>query len=346
MASLCKELPLPPHYDPAQVGLVWRVPYQQRAAEARQWAQQFALQPAANDARKVALLCVDLQNTFCLPDFELYVAGRSGSGALDDNRRLVEFIYRHLARLTQISVTLDSHRAMQIFHAIFLVNEEGENPPPFTLISADEVYQRRWKFNVAIGESLGITPEEGQLYLQHYVNQLKKQGKYDLTIWPYHAMVGGIGHALVSSVEEAIFFHSIARNSQPDFEIKGFNPFAEHYSAIGPEVLDGPDGKPLGSKSEKFLRQVLASDAVIIAGQAKSHCVAWTIDDLLRQCAALDSNLIRKIYLLDDCSSAVVIPGVVDYTAQAEAACSRFAEAGVHIVRSTDPLESWPGILF
>jgi nicotinamidase-related amidase len=37
-------------------------------------------------------------------------------------------------------------------------------------------------------------------------------------------MLGSIGHALVSSVEEAVFFHCIARNSQTQFEIKGNNP--------------------------------------------------------------------------------------------------------------------------
>jgi hypothetical protein len=38
------------------------------------------------------------------------------------------------------------------------------------------------------------------------------------------------------------------------------------------------------------------------------------------------------------------VPGVVDYTDKADAAFERFAEAGMHVVRSTDPIESWPGI--
>jgi hypothetical protein len=40
----------------------------------------------------------------------------------------------------------------------------------------------------------------------------------------------------------------------------------------------------------------------------------------------------------------VVIPGVVDYTDQADAAFRRFAEAGMHILRSTDSIEDWPEI--
>jgi nicotinamidase-related amidase len=82
----------------------------------------------------------------------------------------------------------------------------------------------------------------------------------------------------------------------------------------------------------------------VIAGQAKSHCVAWTIDDLLRGTAARDPALTAKVYLLEDCSSPVVVPGVVDYTEEADAAFARFADAGMHVVRSTDPIETWPGL--
>jgi nicotinamidase-related amidase len=173
---------------------------------------------------------------------------------------------------------------------------------------------------------------------------LKKSGKYDLTIWPYHAMLGGIGHALVASIEEAIFFHGIARNSQADFHIKGDNSFTEHYSVIGPEVLDGPDGRPIAQKSEKFFKKLMQFDAVLIAGQAKSHCVAWTIDDLLRQVLQKDRRLVEKAYLLEDCTSPVVIPGAIDYSDQADAAFRKFADAGMHVVRSSDPIDSWPGI--
>ena len=81
-----------------------------------------------------------------------------------------------------------------------------------------------------------------------------------------------------------------------------------------------------------------------IAGQAKSHCVAWTIDDLLADILSRDRSLVEKVYLLEDCTSPVVVPGVMDYTEQADAAFRRFADAGMHIVRSTDCIETWPGI--
>ncbi len=338
------ELPIPSHFDPNRIGQVWRVPYQQRAEEARRWANEYKIRPAAEDRFKICLVAVDVQNTFCIPDFELYVAGRSGTAAMDDNRRLCEFIYRNLGVITQIAPTMDTHQAMQIFHSIFLINEKGAHPTPYTLISYEDIEKGRWKFNPAMAKSLDLDATYGQRHLQHYTRALTSRGKYDLTIWPYHAMLGGIGHALVSSVEEAIFFHSIARYSQPDFQIKGNHPLTEHYSVLGPEVLEGPDGRPIAQKNDAFIQKLLSFDAVIVAGQAKSHCVAWTIDDLLEGVRARDERLAKKVYLLEDCTSPVVVPGVVDYTEQAETAFQRFADAGMHVVRSIDPLERWPGI--
>src|ERR671910_2447030 len=113
------ELPLPPHFDPERVGEVWRVPYEDRARDATAWAEEHGIAPASGDALRVCLLAVDVQNTFCIPDFELFVGGRSGTGAVDDNRRLCEFVYRNLAAITQVVPSLDTHRAMQVFHAVW-----------------------------------------------------------------------------------------------------------------------------------------------------------------------------------------------------------------------------------
>ncbi|MGB3199366.1 MAG: hypothetical protein WBA99_00595, partial [Nodosilinea sp.] len=75
---------------------------------------------------------------------------------------------------------------------------------------------------------------------------------------------------------------------------------------------------------------------------AKSHCVAWTVADLLSDIQATDPSLAQKVYLLDDCASPVVVPGVVDFTDQAEEAYQRFAAAGMHRVQSTMAIADWP----
>jgi len=334
-------LPIPEFFDSDKLDQVWHVPYEERAKGARDWALQHGLQPAppagtmSADQTKTWLMLVDVQNTFCIPEFELYVAGRSGHGAVDDNRRLCEFIYHNLGEITQVTATMDTHQAMQIFHAIFLVDEAGEHPAPYTNVTAEEVSTGKWKFNLALASQFGISAKEGQERLKHYTATLEEKGKYALTIWPYHAMLGGIGHALVSSVEEALFFHSVARLSPPHFEIKGDRSFTEHYSVIGPEVEKGPQGEILGEHNNKFVEMLKDVDRLVIAGQAKSHCVAWTIADLLSDLRKEDPALTQKIYLLEDCTSPVVIPGA-DYTEQADAAFVKFAEAGMHLVKSTD----------
>ena len=338
------ELPIPSHFNPEKVAEVWKVAYQSLAEAAEKWAKQNKLQPAARDKFKISLLLVDVQNTFCIPGFELYVGGPSGTGAVDDNRRLCNFIYRNLNVITQICPTLDTHQAMQIFHCIFLVNDRGEHPAPYTLITADDIEKGIWKFNPQLSSSLQIDETYGQQFLRHYTRQLKASGKYELTIWPYHAMLGGIGHALVASVEEAVFFHSIARLSQPDFQVKGDNPLTENYSVLSPEVLEDPAGEGIAEKNVEFIRELLDFDVVIIAGQAKSHCMAWTIEDLLNEIQIADRKLSEKVYLLEDCTSPVVIPGVIDYTEQANAAFQKFSDAGMHVVRSSDPIVNWPGI--
>ena len=335
-----RELPVPGFHEPGRVGEVWRVPYEERAREARAWAELHQIGRASDDSFRVCLLAVDVQNTFCIPGFELFVEGRSGTGAVDDNRRLCDFIYRNLGSITQIVPSLDTHRLMQVFHALWLVDAEGNHPDPYTLVSAKEIESGRWRLNPAAAESRGYDVEYADRVLRHYVQRLAEGGKYELTIWPYHALLGGIGHALVSAVEEAVFFHGVTRYSQPDFQVKGEHPLTEHYSMLGPEVTAGPHGEELAGANTTLIRRLHKFDAVIVAGQAKSHCVAWTIDDLLEE----EQRLAEKVYLLEDCSSPVVVPGVVDYTDEADAAFERFAAAGMNVVRSTDPMADWPGI--
>jgi nicotinamidase-related amidase len=338
-------MPVPAHFDRAKVSEVWRVPYHERAADAREWARLHKITPAATDKLKICLMIIDAQNTFCIPGFELFVGGRSGNGAVDDNIRLCEFIYRNLGIITEIAPTLDTHTAMQIFHPLFLVNEAGENPAPMTSISYEDIEKGKWKVNPAVAHSVAHGNYMAlQRHLIHYAKKLSDGGKYQLMIWPYHAILGGIGHCLVSSVEEALFFHNVARFSQTGFEVKGGNPLTENYSVLRPEVLEGADGIPVAQKNSKFIKKLLDFDAVIIAGQAKSHCVAWTIDDLLNEIMAHDESLAKKVYLLEDCTSPVVVPGIIDFTDAANAAFGRFKDAGMHLVRSTDPIESWPGM--
>ena len=338
-------LPLPPHWTPDRVGEVWRVDYAARFRDAERWREQHALRPAADDRFRIALVVVDVQNTFCTPGFELFVAGRTGTGALDDSRRLSEFVYRNLASLTQIVPTLDTHQALQIFHRILLVDEQGDTPEPLTLVTAADVEAGHWRINAPAASGLGLDPAYAEEHLRYYARTLEEGGKYSLTVWPFHAMLGGIGYALVAAVEEALFFHSVARYAPLDFQPKGNNPLTEHYSMLGPEVEYDLEGEPLGKRNQPLVERLLQYDAVVIAGEAKSHCVAWTIEDLLSDPNVQERGLEEKVYLLEDCTSSVVVPGSIDYTDEADSHFARFAESGAHVVRSDEPMAVWPGVV-
>ncbi len=63
---------------------------------------------------------------------------------------------------------MDTHHAMQIFHGVFLVDSDGKHPPPYTLVTLEDIQQKRWRFNPVVGDQLGIGMEQGQRHLEHY----------------------------------------------------------------------------------------------------------------------------------------------------------------------------------
>ena len=141
-------------------------------------------------------------------------------------------------------------------------------------------------------------------------------------------------------------FHSFVRGAQSWVEVKGGNTLTENYSVMRPEVLTRHDGQPLAQRNTTFLKTLLTADAVVIAGQAASHCVKSSIDDLLDEIVSQDRSLARKIFILEDCMSSVTVPDgrggfVADFTAESEKALARFRDAGMRVVKSTDPVASW-----
>jgi nicotinamidase-related amidase len=344
-----RSLPLPAHYDPAQAA-AWSYQPDQTAlaAAAARWRTEHALSPSASDERRVHLLLIDVQKDFCFPEGSLYVGGRSGTGAIDDSRRTAEFIYRNLGAVTDITTTLDTHFAYQIFSPSFWLDRDDQPLTAHRVITTDDLARGQVRPNPAMAKWLcGGNYAWLCQQVRHYCQALEAAGKYQLYLWPPHCLLGSDGHALAGVVHAARLFHAFARTSQSWVEVKGGNPLTENYSVLRPEVLDRFDGQPLAQRNTGFVKTLLSADAVVIAGQAASHCVKSTIDDLLAEIVAVDAALARKVYLVTDCMSAVTVPDgkggfAVDFTAQAEAALQRFADAGMHLVRSTDPLAAWP----
>ncbi len=356
-------LPLPIHFDPKNAQ-VWgyRPDLARLALYAFDLKRQHAVKGAGADSVKLAVVPIDVQEDFSHPAGTLFVAGRSGTGAVDDAVRLTEFLYRYLPLITGIFPTLDTHFALQVFAAPFWVGPHGEALGPHTLIVADHggVLNNIGLDGKLILRDVKPRPEMawwlcGGNYpwlvrqMLHYVEELARGGKYTLYLWPPHTILGTPGHAMTGILTEARFFHSYVRGVQSHGEIKGGHPLSECYSVFGEEVRTRFDGAALTSKNTRFIDVLLGHDVVVFAGQAASHCVKSSIDDFLIELVARDPALAGKIYILEDCMSAVTVPDgaggfVADFTRDADAALDRFRAAGMHVVKSTMPIADWPDI--
>jgi nicotinamidase-related amidase len=342
-----RELPVPDFYR-AEHARRWD--YQPAAAElfarAASWRDAHGVRPAAQDARRIELLLVDVQRDFCFPEGALYVGGRSGRGALEDSDRIARFLYRNLERISGVTATLDTHHPHQIFFPDFWVDADGRALTAHREVTADQVRRGEARPNPAVVPFVaGGDRDWLDRQVLSYCERLEETGKYRLYLWPHHCLAGGDGHALVGVVEEARLFHAWCRGAATHLAVKGEARLTENYSALAPEVLIAHDGSQLGVANRELLERLLLCDAVIVAGQAASHCVRATVEDLLGEAARRDPGLAGRIWLLTDAMSAVAVPDpdrpgefLADFTDEAEAARARFEEAGVRLLRSTDPL--------
>jgi nicotinamidase/pyrazinamidase len=236
-------------------------------------------------AKKIHLVVIDPQVDFCDPRGNLYV-----KGADKDMERLAGMIKRLGKKLDDIHVTLDSHHLVHVAHPIFWKNSAGDNPKPFTIISAQDVRDGTW-----------TTAKPGLFKAaKNYVEQLEKNAKYPLCIWPPHCLIGTVGQTVYPVLNEALMewcrdFATI------DFVTKGSNILTEHYSAIVADVPDAND--PSTQMNVKFLNTINEADIVLLAGEARSHCLANTGRDACNYFS--DDSLVKKLVLLTDATSDV-----------------------------------------
>lgn len=342
---------VPSFYDPRRAAeFAYRPNAQQLFDDATLHRRAATIRPAAEDKRRTHLLLIDVQRDFCFPEGTLYVGGRSGRGAIEDNDRLARFIYANLSEISEITATLDTHFPFQIFFAPFWVDRSGAPLQPHRTIVADQIRAGDVRPNADVVSAVcdGNTDWLTKQAL-FYCENLERNGKYVLYLWPPHCLVGGDGHALAGVIHEARLFHAYARTAANLVEMKGGHPLTENYSVFSPEVVLRHDGGSLAKTNDAFLDRVLSADRIVVAGQAASHCVKSSIDDLLSAIEARDRGLARRVYILEDAMSAVCVPDatrpgtfLADFTDGATSALARFADAGMRLVRTTTPMSDWP----
>lgn len=320
-------LPMPSFYDPSRVGELYLERAGLIAEEAARYAAAHRVRPALEDRLRIAAFGIDCQVGFCTPGASLFVPG-----AVEDMQRAVGWLYRNLDRITGLHFSMDTHRVFQVFHPAWWLDDQGRHPAPFTAITADDVRQGRYR------------PISHPLESLEYVSRLEKTGKYVLTIWPYHTLLGGLSHALVPAMMECALFHALCRTRQTWFETKGTHALTENYSVLSPEVVE-LRGQPVGSFNTSFFQMLMEYDRIYIFGEASSHCVLSTVRDLLDRIQATDPGLVDKVWLLEDAMSPVPAPPIsplppgLDFPAVARQALEGFRKAGMHIARTTDDLK-------
>lgn len=299
--------------------------YATRTSEFAEAGRLARLRPASRDSRKVALVIVDKQWDFVHPTGNLSVPGSQ-----DDLARLLAFIYRNVEEITSIFASLDTHREFQIFYQTWWkYMDADERPAPFTIISVNSQGEA-----VDMNGRRVLPVIDPRWSLGTYLPQLKTNANKDLMIWPYHCLLGSMGHNLMPALREALTFYSAARLSQINFLEKGTVPQVEHYGIFAPEVLYPKD--PNGGINTAVLDAIAQNDLIYVAGEAKSHCVLETMKQLVGYFRN-QPEVIRKLRFLVDCTSSVVHPAV-DFEAIAMAELKKMEKLGVQLVLSTDQI--------
>jgi nicotinamidase-related amidase len=238
----------------------------------------------------IHLLIIDPQNDFVHPEGALSVPG-----AHADMDRLAAFIDRASDQITSIDVTLDSHHRLDISHPLWWRHgETGEMPAPFTQITAADVEAGTWKAYDPAHQARSLA----------YLHALAAEGGYPHTIWPEHCLIGHAGHNVWPTLAAAIHrWEDAGRHTT--FVHKGDNPWTEHFSAVRAEVPYADD--PSTDVDHDLLARIRASDITLVAGEARSHCVANTVRDILRHADDADT-LAPKLHLLTDAMTDVPDP--------------------------------------
>src|SRR4051812_31724334 len=97
-----RTLPLPSFYESGNAALWGYRPREtELLSQAEAWKRRHGLTPSGADKVKLHLLLIDVQKDFCFPEGTLFVGGRNGRGAIEDNDRLAQFLYRNLGVITE-----------------------------------------------------------------------------------------------------------------------------------------------------------------------------------------------------------------------------------------------------
>ena len=237
--------------------------------------------------KRIRLLVIDPQNDF----MDVAGAALPVPGASADMVRLAGFVDAMAGALDDMVVTLDSHATVSIERTTFWLDGAGTPVAPFTAITAAQVVAGEYQVRD------GKRSDDALRYLQ----ALEEGGERTLIVWPVHCVVGTWGHGITPALSDSItrWERRLGRNCER--VLKGQNTMTEQYSAFRADVPRADDPRTL---INRLLLERLGGgdDLLVVAGEALSHCVAASGQDML---AAFDDQRLRNTVFLTDCASPV-----------------------------------------
>ncbi|CAN7379240.1 cysteine hydrolase [Pseudorhodoferax sp. LjRoot39] len=259
------------------------------------------------------LLLIDAQNDFCDTPADLrpvmgeaMVDGRrvplreapalAVAGAHLDMLRMAGFIADAGPYLEHIVATLDAHPFVAIERTTFWRAADGSEVAPFTEITARSVLAGTY---TPVGPDR-IDPASGQRLLDRVVEllgRLEQAGRFRLMAWPVHCVTATWGAALHPAIAQALNAWERASHNPVHKVHKGEYALAEHYGVFEAET---PLAEVASTRFNTALADELRCALLFIGGEASSHCVARSYDQLVAH-----RGTGAGIVLLSDCMSPV-----------------------------------------
>jgi len=232
----------------------------------------------------------------------------------NDAKNISSYINNNCFDIERIIVSTYERHRDHISHPGFWVGVENTNlhPKPFTVIDESDI-GTEWKprddlnmdmftFENSFYDDEDMWDSTGKLslikYAIKYVKLLKENGKLPLVIWPEHCLTGDKGNFIQSDIQEALCNWENNTGKAVKFKVKKDHILTEFYSAFETEV-------PLNQRTRfnwELFDYLTKSDKLVIAGEALSHGVNFTVRDLIRD---WPKEALEKIIILDDCTSAI-----------------------------------------
>jgi nicotinamidase-related amidase len=234
-------------------------------------------------------------------------------------QRLAELIRQAGAGLDDITVTLDSHPSVAVERTTFWLDAAGQEVNPYTQVARDDVVSGRFR----------PRHERHLPAVLDMLARLENAGHYTLVAWPVHCVTGTWGHNIHRNVANQLAAWERDTGQTVRKVLKGEYPLAEHYGVFEAET-------PLAQVASTAFNHTLAEnlsngvDLLFVAGEASSHCVAASVDQLIR----FRRGDGHGIVLLSDAMSPVG-----GFEAQARAFFERAQKTGAQIMTTTQAID-------